>query len=106
MGAGQISSITFTDIDKGWNSPELVKLYFHNLETQRQWAWEILSKISWTGNEKVLDFASRDGKITAEISRLVRQRSVLGVDLSQPMVHFAKINFPSYAFQNLEFVQS
>lgn len=85
---------------------ELVKLYFHNSETQRQWAWEILSKIPWTGNEKVLDFASGDGKITAEISRIVRKGSVLGVDVSESMVHFAQINFPSYAFPNLQFAQS
>src|ERR1700722_4886500 len=106
LGANQISAITFTDIDKGWNSPELVKLYFHNSETQRQWAWEILSKISWTGNEKVLDFASGDGKITAEISRIIRKGFVLGVDVSESMVHFAQINFPSYAFPNLQFAQS
>lgn len=106
LGASQISSIPFTDVDKGWNSPELVKLYFHNSETQRQWAWEILSKISWTGSEKVLDFASRDGKITAEISRFIRQGSVMGVEVSQSMVHFAQINFPSYAFPNLQFIQS
>jgi trans-aconitate methyltransferase len=104
--ASQISSITFTDVDKGWNSNELVKLYFHNSETQRQWAWEILSKISWTGNEKVLDFASRDGKISAEISRLARHGSVLGADMSKCMVHFAQINFPTYAYPNLQFVHS
>lgn len=106
LTASQISSITFTDVDKGWNSNELVKLYFHNSETQRQWAWEILSKISWTGNEKVLDFASGDGKISAEISRLVSRGSVLGVDVSKCMVHFAQINFPTYAYHNLQFVQS
>jgi hypothetical protein len=75
LSANQISSVTFTDIDKGWNSPKLVKLYFHNSETQRQWAWENLSKISWAGNEKVLDFASGDGKITAHMARLVRRSS-------------------------------
>jgi trans-aconitate 2-methyltransferase len=106
LAASEISSITFTDVDKGWNSKELVKLYFHNSETQRQWAWEILSKISWKGDEKVLDFASGDGKISAEIARLVSRGSVLGVDVSECMVHFAEINFPSYAFHNLKFAQS
>lgn len=106
LAASQISSFTFTDNETGWNSPEMVKLYFHNSETQRQWAWEILSKISWTGNEKVLDFACRDGKISAEISRLVRHGSVLGTDVSPCMVHFATINFPHYAYPNLQFIQS
>lgn len=97
---------SFNDVNKGWNTSSLAKLYFHNSETQRQWAWELLGKHSFNGNETVLDFGCGDGKITAEIARLVPNGSILGVDLSSEMVHLAKIKFPQFAFSNLTFDQS
>jgi trans-aconitate 2-methyltransferase len=94
------------DVKGGWNHLSLTKLYFHNSETQRQWAWELLGKHSFKGNEKVLDFGCGDGKITAEISRLIPNGSILGVDLSAEMVHFANMRFPHFAYPNLTYAQS
>ena len=81
-------------------------MYFHYSETQRQWAWELLGKHRFKGNEKILDFGCGDGKITAEISHLVPDGSVLGVDLSPEMLRLAQIKFPQYAYPNLVFRRS
>ncbi|HSX04802.1 MAG TPA: methyltransferase domain-containing protein [Rhabdochlamydiaceae bacterium] len=106
LPASNISSFTFKDVDRGWNSDSLARMYFHHSETQRQWAWESLSKISFSGNEKILDFGCGDGKVSAEMARLARNGSVLGVDVSEKMIHLANIYFPSYAFPNLTFKNS
>ncbi|MBX7065836.1 MAG: methyltransferase domain-containing protein [Parachlamydiales bacterium] len=103
LAASNISSFTFKDTDRGWNSESLAKMYFHHSEIQRQWAWEMLSKVPFRGNEKILDFGCGDGKISAEMARLAKNGSVLGVDVSEKMVHFASICFPGYAFPNLAF---
>ena len=87
----------------GWDSPSAAKAYFHHSELQRQWAWELLGKIHFTGSEKILDFGCGDGKISAELSRLVPKGSVTGVDISSGMIDFAHIKFPSYAYPRLEF---
>lgn len=106
LAAANITSLTFNDVDHGWNSDSLAKMYFYHSETQRQWAWESLSNISLSGHEKVLDFGCGDGKVTAEMARLVKNGTVLGVDVSEKMIHLAKIYFPSYAFPNLTFKNS
>jgi|JI9StandDraft_1071089.scaffolds.fasta_scaffold02641_4 trans-aconitate 2-methyltransferase len=106
LPASNITSLTFNDVSRGWNSDSLARMYFHHSETQRQWAWESLSKVSLSGNEKILDFGCGDGKVSAEMARLVRNGSVLGVDVSEKMIHLAKIYFPSYAFPNLTFQNS
>lgn len=93
-------------ITSGWNAHSLVKSYFHNSELQRQWAWELMGKQTFYGNEKILDFGCGDGKISAEICRLVPHGSVTGVDISSEMLRFAELKFPRYAFSNLEFKKS
>ncbi len=101
-----VPSWSFDNVNNGWDSPSLAEMYFHYSETQRQWAWELLGKYSFKGDEKILDFGCGDGKVTAELSRLVSNGSVLGVDLSSEMLHLAQIKFPSYAYSNLEFKKS
>jgi trans-aconitate 2-methyltransferase len=103
---GNVPNWSFDSTNTGWNSHSLAEMYFHYSETQRQWAWELLGKHRLKGNEKILDFGCGDGKITAELSRLVPDGNVLGVDLSSEMLHLAQIKFPQYAFPNLEFKQS
>src|SRR5437870_1312534 len=93
----------FEDIHKGWNSNSVVKIYFHHSELQRQWAWELLGKHPFKGDEKVLDFGCGDGKISSEISRLVSRGALLGVDISPEMLHLARIKFPTYSYPNLQF---
>jgi trans-aconitate 2-methyltransferase len=97
---------SLNELTSGWNANSLVKSYFHNSELQRQWAWELLGKQALQGNEQILDFGCGDGKITAEISRLLPQGAVTGVDISSEMLKFAEIKFPGYAYPNLKFQKS
>ena len=97
---------SFDNANSGWNSSSLTEMYFHYSETQRQWAWELLVKHRFKGNEKILDFGCGDGKITAELSHLVMDGNVLGVDLSSEMLRLAQIKFPRFAYPNLAFRQS
>ena len=97
---------SFKDTKSGWNSDSLVLTYFYHSELQRQWAWELLGTHRFSGEEAVLDFGCGDGKVSAEIARLVPQGSVTGVDLSAEMIHFAQMKFPPYAYPNLDFRKS
>lgn len=99
-------SWSLNEVTSGWNESSLVKAYFYHSELQRQWAWELMGKLSLQGSEKILDFGCGDGKISAEICRLVPQGSVTGVDISSEMLRFAEIKFPRYAYPNLEFKKS
>jgi trans-aconitate methyltransferase len=103
LTATNITSRVFDDVDNGWNSVALAKLYFHHSETQRQWAWELLGKYPLTGQEKILDFGCGDGKISAELSRLVKHGEVVGIDVSKKMIQWASTHFPHNAYSNLTF---
>ncbi len=100
------SNWSLTDPDKGWNEDELIRLYFHHSELQRQWAWEALSQYRFRGDEEVLDFGAGDGKITAMISFMVPNGSVVGIDISQQMVDFASKMFPPTFYPNLSYQRS
>ena len=102
----QVPDWSFEDIKQGWNSDLITKTYFHYSEMQRQWAFELLGKVPFKGDEKVLDFGCGDGKISADMSHLVSKGSVLGVDLSFNMLELAKRKFPPFAYKNLAFRQS
>lgn len=97
---------SLADTESGWNHTSLVQAYFHNSELQRQWAWELLGKYRFNGSEKVLDFGSGDGKISAEIAHIVPNGFVDGVDLSQEMIRFSRLKFPSEVYSNLRFYRS
>jgi trans-aconitate 2-methyltransferase len=95
------------DTTLGWNSTSLARLYFHNSEFQRQWAFELLGKEPILGHEKILDFGCGDGKITSQLSWLVsRGGSVLGVDISEEMIRLSSSKFPPYAYPNLHYKKS
>lgn len=90
----------------GWNDDTITETYFHTSELQRQWAWELLGTYRFKGDETVLDFGCGDGKISAEISRLVKQGCVTGIDISSSMLRIAKLKFPPYVYPNLQFYRS
>jgi len=83
-----------------WN-PEL---YASSSSAQKSWGLELLAKLPLTGNEKVLDVGCGDGKLSAEISMRLPEGSVLGIDLSEAMVCFAKAHYPKEQFPNLSFM--
>lgn len=92
------------DSSKGWNSRDLVSLYFHNSELQTQWAWQALSHYSFRGNERILDFGAGDGKLSAMMSFIVAQGTVTGLDLSEEMSAYASKMFPRNYYKNLTFI--
>lgn len=82
-----------------WN-PEA---YAQNSEAQLKWAHELIARLSFSGYESVLDIGCGDGKITAEFTSHVRRGRVVGIDLSQEMIDYARATFPPELFPNLEF---
>lgn len=106
LSSAEAPSWTLDSTLNGWNQGSLVQAYFHNSELQRQWAWELLGRQKLQGNEQILDFGCGDGKISAELSRFVPHGKVVAVDISEEMVSFAKLKFPSYAYPQLGFAQN
>ncbi len=94
------------DPSQGWNHDSLVLEYFHHSELQRQWAWQLIGPYPLNGNERILDFGCGDGKITAELSHCLPNGQILGVDLSDQMLHFARRAFPKENFPHLSFALS
>lgn len=82
------------------------KLYSSNSSAQKDWGLALLAKINLKGNEKVLDVGCGDGKLSAEIAKNLPEGSVLGIDLSGPMITFARNHYPPKRFQNLTFMQT
>lgn len=67
--------------------------YCQNSQFQYEHAHHALERYSFNGHETVLDVGCGDGKITAEIAKKVLSGSVLGIDSSTHMIHFAQSVF-------------
>jgi trans-aconitate 2-methyltransferase len=77
--------------------------YHNHSQLQYQWATESLDQHQFRGTEQVLDIGCGDGKISYFIASLVPQGKVLGVDLSESMLTFAKNAYAND--KNLQFEQ-
>lgn len=77
--------------------------YARHSETQLGWARELIGKLSLQGHESVLDIGCGDGKVTAEIARLLPRGEAVGVDSSEDMVRKAGSAFPPEANPRLSF---
>jgi len=64
-----------------------------------------LTKITFTGSERVLDLGCGDGAITALIATKVPQGSVIGSDCAHGMIEFAQSTYASQ-ISNLSFTTS
>ncbi len=84
-----------------WNASD----YAENSSVQQAWARELIAKLELNGKEALLDIGCGDGKVTAEIARVLTEGTVIGVDSSKEMVQLAKRNFPPTSYPNLSFVQ-
>ena len=82
-----------------WNAEE----YARNSTAQLAWARELIGKLALRGTERVLDIGCGDGKITAELSRLVPGGEVVGIDNSEDMIRKAAAAFPAGSLPNLSF---
>ena len=82
-----------------WNAAD----YAVNSAVQQSWAREIIARLHLRGDEHILDVGCGDGKVTAEIARVVPCGSVTGVDASTEMIGFARKAFPTSEISNLKF---
>lgn len=57
---------------------------------QKEWGNKLISELELTGNEKILDLGCGDGKLAENISTLVPNGFVLGIDASLGMINVAK----------------
>ena len=67
---------------------------------QKEWGKNLISTISLQGNESILDLGCGDGYLTEQISLLVPDGNVLGIDASVGMIKTAK----KICQDNLDFV--
>lgn len=70
---------------------------------QQNWGRELLDKLGLEGGESVLDIGCGDGRLTAALARRVPAGSVLGVDVSENMIAFAREQYGAAAHPNLRF---
>jgi trans-aconitate 2-methyltransferase len=70
---------------------------------QQLWAQELIAKLNLRGEERILDVGCGDGKVTAELARVVPRGWVTGIDASPQMIDFARKTFPRDKIPNLEF---
>ena len=82
-----------------WNAED----YERNSQAQQRWARELLAQLALQGSEDILDLGCGDGKVTAEIARLVAGGSVVGVDSYTQMIALAKGKYPIATHPNLSF---
>ena len=82
-----------------WDARE----YEKHSQGQQKWARELIEKISLKGTESVLDLGCGDGKVTADISKIVSEGSIIGVDNSAEMIKLAKDRHSEAIYQNLSF---
>ena len=82
-----------------WNADDYAK----NSSAQSQWAEELIAKLALKGCEFVIDIGCGDGKITAQLARVVNNGYVLGIDSSESMIRRASEQFPGTTITNLSF---
>jgi trans-aconitate 2-methyltransferase len=57
---------------------------------QREWGAKLISELSLSGNERVLDLGCGDGRNSAMIAELLPDGQVIGIDASKGMIDAAK----------------
>ena len=82
-----------------WNAAD----YAANSAAQQIWARELIAQLHLRGDEHILDVGCGDGKVTAELARVVPKGSVTGIDASPEMIRFARKTFPPGKHPNLKF---
>lgn len=98
-----ISSCLNADVSY-WGD-DMVRSYVHYSDLQRRWAWSFLASHlkEVQSDAKILDIGCGDGKITADIAKFIPKGSVLGIDLSNSMLEWARKQYHSLEYPNLSF---
>lgn len=93
--------------DASYWDETLVSSYVHHSELQRRWAWSFLAQHlkDLKGDEQVLDVGCGDGKITADLSKFVPYGFVVGIDISNPMISWARRQYHPLDYFNLAFLE-
>jgi trans-aconitate methyltransferase len=86
---------------QNWNAED----YAMNSKGQLKWGEELIEKLFLEGNEAILDIGCGDGKISAKLSKLVKEGEVFAIDASENMIRFASGQFPKKLFPNLTFLK-
>ena len=82
-----------------WDAQE----YEKHSQGQQKWARELIEKILLKGTDNVLDLGCGDGKVTADISKILSEGSIIGVDNSAEMIKLASDRHSGEIYQNLSF---
>ncbi len=73
---------------------------------QKEWGKDLISQLSLQGNESILDLGCGDGKLTEQLSLLVPDGNVLGIDASVGMIQTAEqIHRDNLAFAQMDINQ-
>jgi trans-aconitate methyltransferase len=67
---------------------------------QKEWGWDLIAGLALKGNESILDLGCGDGVLTEQLSLLVPNGRVIGIDASASMISTAQ----TLHRENLEFV--
>lgn len=68
---------------------------------QKEWGNSLISELSLSGNEEILDLGCGDGGLTEQLAQLVPNGRILGIDASEGMIATAQKRVKS----NLAFMQ-
>lgn len=79
--------------------------YAASSASQAKWARELMGRIEWRGDERVLDVGCGDGRLTAELAQRVPQGGVTGIDASEEMIAHASETHPVEDYPNLRFLR-
>ena len=82
-----------------WNADD----YRRNSSAQQIFGRELIEKLALSGDERVLDLACGDGRLTAEIAEHLPKGSVVGLDSSAEMIAVARQSHPEDRYPNLIF---
>lgn len=83
----------------------MVRSYAHYSDLQRRWAWSFLAPYlkEVQADAKILDIGCGDGKITADIAKFIPKGTILGIDLSNSMLEWARKQYHPLEYPNLFF---
>ncbi len=84
-----------------WDPDDYQKNSFY----QRNCGVELLSRLKFRGDERVLDVGCGDGELTFLIAREASQGFVVGIDDSGTMIELANNRYPSDQYKNLIFME-
>lgn len=89
-----------TEAKVNWNPAD----YAANSASQQAWARDLFQRLNLQGGETILDVGCGDGKVTADLARMVGcNGSVVGIDASAEMIAYAQRQFAPDRVANLTF---